>query len=51
MESSSVKVIVLSLVMIQFILQLYIKTPTKYFTPEILQALDECAAKEFSYGS
>ena len=27
------------------------KDPDKYFTPEILQALDECAAKEFSYGS
>ena len=27
------------------------KDPEKYFTPEILQALDECAAKEFSYGS
>ena len=26
------------------------KDPSKYFTPEILQALDECAAKEFSYG-
>jgi RecA/RadA recombinase len=27
------------------------KDPSKYFTPEVLQALDECAAKEFSYGS
>ena len=27
------------------------KDPDKYFSPEILQALDECAAKEFSYGS
>ena len=27
------------------------KDPDKYFTPEILQALDECASKEFSYGS
>ena len=27
------------------------KDPDKYFTPEILQALDECAAKEYSYGS
>jgi len=27
------------------------KDPNKYFSPEILQALDECAAKEFSYGS
>lgn len=25
--------------------------PTKYFTPEIMQALDECAKKEYSYGS
>ena len=25
--------------------------PEKYFTPEIMQALDECAKKEFSYGS
>ena len=25
--------------------------PEKYFTNEVLQALDECAAKEFSYGS
>ena len=27
------------------------KDPDKYFSPEIIQALDECAAKEFSYGS
>ena len=27
------------------------KDPSKYFTPEILQALEECAAKEFSYGT
>jgi hypothetical protein len=27
------------------------KEPDKYFTPEILQALDECAKKEFLYGS
>jgi RecA/RadA recombinase len=25
--------------------------PEKYFTPEVMQALDEVAAKEFSYGS
>ena len=25
--------------------------PDKYFTPEIMQALDECAAKEFKYGN
>ena len=25
--------------------------PSKYFTPEIMQALDECAAKEFKYGN
>ncbi len=25
--------------------------PIKYFTPEIMQALDECAAKEFKYGN
>ena len=25
--------------------------PEKYFTPEIMQALDECAYKEYSYGS
>jgi RecA/RadA recombinase len=25
--------------------------PDKYFTPEVMQALDEAAAKEFSYGS
>jgi len=25
--------------------------PEKYFTPEIMQALDECAGKEFCYGS
>lgn len=25
--------------------------PQKYFTPEIMQALDECAKKEFSYGA
>ncbi len=28
-----------------------LKDPHKYFSPEILQALDECAQKEFSYGS
>ena len=28
-----------------------LKDPDKYFSPEILQALDECAQKEFSYGS
>ena len=27
------------------------KNPEKYFTPEVLQALDEIAQKEFSYGS
>lgn len=27
------------------------KDPEKYFTPDILQALDECARKEFCYGS
>ncbi len=27
------------------------ENPEKYFTPEVMQALDECAAKEFSYGS
>lgn len=26
------------------------KDPEKYFTPEIMQALDECARKEFMYG-
>ena len=25
--------------------------PEKYFTPEVMQALDECAAKEFCYGN
>jgi len=25
--------------------------PNKYFTPEIMQALDEVAAKEFKYGN
>jgi len=25
--------------------------PEKYFTPEIMQSLDECAKKEYSYGS
>ena len=25
--------------------------PEEYFTPEVLQALDECAKKEYSYGS
>ena len=28
-----------------------LKDPDKYFSAEILQALDECAQKEFSYGS
>ena len=27
------------------------ENPEKYFTKEVLQALDECAQKEFSYGS
>ena len=27
------------------------KNPEKYFTPEVMQALDEIAQKEFSYGS
>ena len=27
------------------------KNPDKYFTPEVMQALDEIAQKEFSYGS
>ena len=27
------------------------ENPEKYFTPEVMQALDECAQKEFSYGS
>ena len=28
-----------------------LENPEKYFTPEIMQALDECAAKEFKYGN
>ena len=28
-----------------------LKDPEKYFTPEVMQALDEAAAKEFLYGS
>ena len=28
-----------------------LKNPEVYFTPEVMQALDECAKKEFSYGS
>ena len=28
-----------------------LETPEQYFTPEIMQALDECAKKEFSYGN
>jgi hypothetical protein len=27
-----------------------LKNPEKYFTPEVMQALDEIAQKEFSYG-
>jgi len=27
-----------------------LENPEEYFTPEIMQALDECARKEFSYG-
>jgi len=27
------------------------KEPEKYFTPEVMQALDEIAQKEFSYGN
>ena len=25
--------------------------PETYFTPEVMQALDECASKEFKYGN
>ena len=28
-----------------------LKDPEKYFTSEVMQALDECAAKEFKYGN
>ena len=28
-----------------------LKEPEKYFTPEVMQALDECASKEFKYGN
>ena len=28
-----------------------LEKPEEYFTPEVMQALDECASKEFSYGS
>ena len=28
-----------------------LENPEKYFTPEIMQALDECSAKEFRYGN
>ena len=28
-----------------------LKDPDKYFTKEIMQALDECAKKEFAYGT
>jgi hypothetical protein len=28
-----------------------LKDPEKYFTPEVMQALDEVAQKEFSYGA
>ena len=28
-----------------------LSNPEKYFTPEVLDALDEVAAKEFGYGS
>ena len=28
-----------------------LQDPEKYFTPELMQALDECAQKEFSYGN
>ena len=28
-----------------------LKDPEKYFTKEIMQALDECAKKEFAYGT
>ena len=28
-----------------------LKDPEKYFTTEIMQALDECAKKEFAYGT
>ena len=28
-----------------------LENPEEYFTPEVMQALDECAKKEFSYGT
>jgi hypothetical protein len=28
-----------------------LKNPEQYFTPEVMQALDEIAKQEFSYGS
>ena len=28
-----------------------LEDPQKFFTPEVMQALDECAKKEYSYGS
>ena len=28
-----------------------LETPEEYFTPEIMQALDECAQKEYGYGN
>jgi len=28
-----------------------LSNPEEYFTPEVMQALDECAAKEFKYGN
>ena len=50
-ESSSGGVIGLLLGNLPFILLLWIANPEKYFTPEVMQALDECARKEFLYGS
>ena len=28
-----------------------LENPQEYFTPEVMQALDECAKKEFAYGT
>ena len=35
----------------KYMVNRYFANPDEYFTPEVMQALDEIAQKEFSYGS
>ena len=35
----------------KFYAKAILSEPEKFFTPEVMQALDECAKKEYSYGT